>query len=75
MKLKPMPQALWARLDEIDGKTIIQGGELDAWRYECRWQGENHPDGEVRAMFKTASTRDDLTRKEARALASLAYVA
>lgn len=69
-----MTKELWARLDEIDGKTIVQGAELKSWRYECRWQAQNHPDGEIRTMFENASTRENLTRKEARALAVLAHV-
>lgn len=66
-------KALWARLDEIDGKTIVTGAELENWRYEARWQAENHPDSEIRAMWKTAATKDDLTRKDARALAAFAH--
>ncbi len=63
---------LWARLDEIDGQTIIKDGELECWRYECRWQVENHPDGEIRSMFQRAATMDKLTRKNVRLLACLA---
>lgn len=69
-----MTKELWARLDEIDGTTIVQGSELRSWRFECRWQADNHPDQEIRTMFKNASTRENLTRKEARALAGLAHV-
>ena len=69
-----IPQALWDTLDRIDGQTIVQGAELDCWRYECRWQAQNHPDTEIRGMFKRASTMDNLTRKDARALAGLGYV-
>jgi len=66
-------RALWTRLDEIDGKTIVAGAERENWRYEARWQAENHPDREIRAMWKTASTKDDLTRKDARLLAAFAH--
>jgi hypothetical protein len=69
-----MSRELWAALDEIDDDTIVKGGELENWRLECRWQAENHPDREIRGMFKRAATMDNLTRKNARTLAGLAYV-
>ena len=62
----------WARLDEIDGQTIVKDDELECWLYECCWQAENHPDPELRAMFQRATTMGNLTRKHARALACLA---
>ncbi len=65
---------LWARLDEIDGKTIVQGAELEAWQLGCADQAETHPNEEIRAMFQRATTMDNLTRMDCRALASLAFV-
>lgn len=66
-----MTKELWARLDEIDGKTLVEGSELKNWRLGCADQAENHPDEEVRAMFQRAKTMDNLSRKDCRALASL----
>ena len=65
---------LWTRLDEIDGKTVIGGAELENWQDACAYQVENHPNDEIRAMFKRSMTMDNLTRKNARLLASLAYI-
>ncbi len=64
---------LWAALDEIDGKTIVQDAELENAQVEYRWQAENHPKPECRDIFKGASKRTFLTRKEARLIASLGH--
>lgn len=62
----------WARLDEIDGTTIVEGAELESWQLGCAYQAETHPDEKIRAMFERATSMDNLTRKDCRALASLA---
>ena len=67
-----IPQDLWDALDRIDGQTIVQGAELKHWRLECAYQAENHPDTERRAIFKRAGLAENLTRKDARNVASLA---
>ncbi len=67
-----MNEELWAALDEIDGKPLVDA-ELENLQFECRWQAENHPKPECRAIFKGASKRTSMTRKEARLIAGLAY--
>ncbi len=74
MTLPVMSQAQWNALDQIDGQTVVQGVELECWLHECRWQAANHPDTEIRGMFQRATTMNNLTRKNARKLAALAYV-
>ena len=68
-----MTPELWAALDKIDEKPLVLA-ELEMIQTECRWQAENHPKTECRAIFKGAAERTSMTRKEACLIAGLAYV-
>lgn len=61
-----MTKELWARLDEIDGDTLIKGAELENWRAECRHQAKHNSDPKDREVFAAAAKRTCITRKHAR---------
>lgn len=68
-----MRAALKARLNAIDGKTIIKGGELEIVRIEYEWQANNHPNAEMRGMFRRLLNVRKLRRAVAREAAQHAY--